>query len=92
MIIEHRHFRRVHPNSLHANSMLDLVVFGRHAADTTVAFRADTTAEFHREREMMIEMASLDDAGKTTALYRMMLDTAVTAIPAIGFNVECAEH
>ena len=37
-------------------------------------------------------MASLDDAGKTTILHHMMLDTAVTAIPAIGFNVESVEH
>ena len=37
-------------------------------------------------------MASLDDAGKTTNLYRMMLDTAATAIPAIDFNVESVEH
>ena len=36
---------------------------------------------------MKIVMAGLDDAGKTTVLYRMMLDTAATA-PATGFNVE----
>ena len=33
------------------------------------------------EKEMKIVMASLDDAGRTTNLYRMMLDTAATAIP-----------
>ena len=33
-------------------------------------------------------MASLDDAGKTAILCRMMLDTAAIGIPAIGFNVE----
>ena len=37
-------------------------------------------------------MASLDDARKTTNLYSIMLDTAATAIPATGFNVESVEH
>ena len=37
-------------------------------------------------------MASLDDAGKTTDLYRMVLDTAATAIPATGLNVEGVGH
>ena len=44
-ITKHRHFRRVHQNSLHENSMPDLC---RHAADTTAAFRADTTAQVCR--------------------------------------------
>ena len=44
------------------------------------------------EKEMKIVMASLDDAGRTTNLYRMMLDTAATAIPAAGFSVESVEH
>ena len=43
---EHRHFRRVHQNSLHANSMPGLSC--PHAADTTVAFRADTSAQLCR--------------------------------------------
>ena len=38
------------------------------------------------KREMKIVMASPDDAGKTTDLYRMMLDTAATAIPAADFQ------
>ena len=41
---------------------------------------------------MKIVMASPDDAGKTTNLHRMMLDTAATAIPATGFDVERVEH
>ena len=40
----------------------------------------------------LIVMASLDDAGKTTTLHRAKLDTAVTSIPTIGFNVESVEH
>ena len=37
-------------------------------------------------------MASLDDAGKTTNLYRMTLDTATAVTPATGSNVESVEH
>ena len=36
-------FRREHQNRLSADTMLDLVVSGRHAAHTTAEFRADTT-------------------------------------------------
>ena len=43
------------------------------------------------EKEMKIVMASLDDAGRTTNLYRMMLDTAATAIPAAGFRRTSSE-
>ena len=61
-------FRRELQNRLDADSMLDLVVFGQHAADTIADFRLGTTAE------------------------HMKLDTAATAIPATGFNVESVEH
>ena len=37
-------------------------------------------------------MASLDDARKTTILYRLRVDTAVTAIPTTSFNVERVRH
>ena len=42
------------------------------------------------EKEMNIVVASLDDAGRTTNLYRM--DTAATVIPATRFKVESVEH
>ena len=44
-IIEQHHFRRVHQNSFARKLDARLVVSARHAADTTAAFRADTTAE-----------------------------------------------
>ena len=66
----------------------------------TVTFRrehlnrlsADTTAEFHRRncrvRQLKIVMASLDDAGRTTTLYRLKVYTTVTTIQPPVFNVE----
>ncbi|CAG5099211.1 Oidioi.mRNA.OKI2018_I69.XSR.g16347.t1.cds [Oikopleura dioica] len=37
-------------------------------------------------------MLGLDSAGKTTLLYRMMTESAVTTIPTVGFNVEEVFH
>ena len=37
-------------------------------------------------------MASLDDAGKTTTLYCLKLNTAVMIIPTTSFNVERMRH
>lgn len=35
-----------------------------------------------------IVMLGLDNAGKTTVLYKLKLGEVVTTIPTIGFNVE----
>ena len=59
-IIEHRHFRRVHQSCLHEEPMLDLVVSGRHAANTTVAFRADTDVTLNHDELMW----RIEDAAK----------------------------
>jgi len=40
------------------------------------------------EKKSNILMLGLDSAGKTTILYKLKLDTLVTTIPTIGFNVE----
>ena len=37
-------------------------------------------------------MLGLDNAGKTTVLYKLKLGEVVTTIPTIGFNVETVEH
>jgi ADP-ribosylation factor protein 1 len=39
-------------------------------------------------KEMRCLMVGLDNAGKTTILYRLKLGEVVTTIPTIGFNVE----
>merc|ERR1711877_103299 len=38
-----------------------------------------------------IIMLGLDNAGKTTVLYKLKLGEVVTTIPTIGFNVETVE-
>ncbi|WKY11685.1 hypothetical protein Q1695_003338 [Nippostrongylus brasiliensis] len=39
-----------------------------------------------------ILMVGLDNAGKTTALYKLKLGEVVTTIPTIGFNVETVQY
>lgn len=43
-------------------------------------------------REMRILILGLDNAGKTTILYRLQLDEVVETIPTIGFNVETVQY
>jgi small GTP-binding protein len=40
------------------------------------------------EKEYRILMLGLDNAGKTTILYKMKLGETINTIPTIGFNVE----
>ena len=37
-------------------------------------------------------MVGLDNAGKTTILYKLKLGEVVTTIPTIGFNVETVDY
>lgn len=37
-------------------------------------------------------MVGLDNAGKTTVLYRLKLGEVITTIPTIGFNLETVEY
>ncbi len=43
-------------------------------------------------KERHILMLGLDDAGKTTILYRLQLNEVVTTTPTIGFNVETVQY
>ncbi|OAA58168.1 ARF-like GTPase ARLP2 [Cordyceps fumosorosea ARSEF 2679] len=47
---------------------------------------------FWRPDERRVLMLGFDYAGKTTLLYRWVLDEPITAIPTIGFNVETIKH
>ena len=43
-------------------------------------------------REARIAMVGLDNAGKTTSLYKMKLGEVVHTIPTVGFNVDTVEY
>eukprot|EP00803_Ostreobium_quekettii_P011219 evm.model.scf_1791.4 EVM.evm.TU.scf_1791.4 scf_1791:24638-26871(+) len=44
------------------------------------------------DREARILVLGLDNAGKTTILYRLQLGEVVSTIPTIGFNVETVTY
>lgn len=39
-----------------------------------------------------ILLIGLDNAGKTTILYRMKLNEVVTSVPTVGFNVQSVKY
>lgn len=43
-------------------------------------------------KPLRILMVGLDNAGKTTILYKLKIGEVVTTIPTIGFNVENVEY
>jgi GTPase SAR1 family protein len=45
-----------------------------------------------KKKEARILMVGLDNAGKTTTLYRLKLGETVQSIPTIGFNVETVTY
>merc|ERR1712224_976963 len=49
-------------------------------------------AKLGYKKEMRILMVGLDNAGKTTVLYKLKLGEVVNTIPTIGFNVETVEY
>ena len=44
------------------------------------------------DREARILVLGLDNAGKTTILYKMQVGTVVSTIPTIGFNTEEVQY
>mmetsp|Transcript_91774 Transcript_91774/g.112398 ORF Transcript_91774/g.112398 Transcript_91774/m.112398 type:complete len:196 (-) Transcript_91774:38-625(-) len=45
-----------------------------------------------KQKDMRILMIGLDNAGKTTILYKLKLGEVITSIPTIGFNVESVKY
>ncbi|CAD5319422.1 unnamed protein product [Arabidopsis thaliana] len=43
-------------------------------------------------KEARILVLGLDNAGKTTILYRLQMGEVVSTIPTIGFNVETVQY
>ena len=43
-------------------------------------------------RETRVVMLGLDAAGKTTVLYKLKLNQAVSTVPTVGFNVETIQY
>jgi len=50
------------------------------------------TKLFSSSKPLRILMVGLDNAGKTTILYKLKIGEVVTTIPTIGFNVETVEY
>lgn len=44
------------------------------------------------QREVRILILGLDNAGKTTILYRLQCDQVIPTTPTIGFNVETVQY
>jgi len=49
-------------------------------------------SNFGNSKTNKILMLGLDNAGKTTILYRLKLNTFINTIPTIGFNVEQVDY
>ncbi|KAJ7551695.1 hypothetical protein O6H91_06G025100 [Diphasiastrum complanatum] len=49
-------------------------------------------ASWFGDREARILVLGLDNAGKTTILYRLQVGEVVSTIPTIGFNVETVQY
>lgn len=43
---------------------------------------------FHKKIDIRVLLLGLDNAGKTTTLYRLKVQSGVSTVPTIGFNVE----
>lgn len=56
------------------------------------AFISRIRSIFNRIEHARILMLGLDNAGKTTVLYKLAFNEVVSSIPTIGFNVESIQY
>ena len=47
---------------------------------------------FEYNKDIRFVMLGLDNAGKTSILYKLKLNEIITTIPTIGFNVETVSY
>ena len=47
---------------------------------------------FTTKKDQRILLLGLDNAGKTTIIYKLKLGDLVNTLPTIGFNVETVEY
>ena len=41
-----------------------------------------------KHRKIRVLILGLDNAGKTTTLYRLKVESSILTVPTVGFNVE----
>merc|ERR1712149_135798 len=58
----------------------------------TMGFWFSKFLQLFGEKEARILVLGLDNAGKTTILYRLQVGAVVSTIPTIGFNVETVSY
>lgn len=61
-------------------------------ASIPVTFTKDNRVHIGQKMEMRVVVLGLDQAGKTTILFKLKENEVVNTIPTIGFNVETVEH
>ena len=49
-------------------------------------------SSFAGQEQMRMIIIGLDNAGKTTILYKLHLGEIVTTVPTVGFNVETLNY
>ncbi|XP_052776313.1 E3 ubiquitin-protein ligase TRIM23-like [Mya arenaria] len=57
-----------------------------------ITFTKDNRVHIGPKIEMRVVILGLDDAGKTSLLFKMKNNEFITTIPTIGFNVETVEY
>eukprot|EP00794_Sanderia_malayensis_P007948 gene7948-8805_t len=70
----------------------DLAELCNEGPSIPVAFTKDNRVHIGPKMEMRVVALGLDNAGKTSILFKMKQDEFVSAITTIGFNVETIEH
>lgn len=55
-------------------------------------FFSSLFSQLFGRKEVRVLILGLDNAGKTTILYRLQVDEPVTTVPTIGFNVETLQY